>query len=229
MTASTAKRMCSRKRSTSRPTAICAIAPQMNTAVVSPPISTSEMLLTRSSTIFGSATDNVLNTSPAAQRDDDEKTEDGRRDGGRQRHVGRSAARGFVLRLVGNEPDIGGAGRDADDARHEEGAAPGQRGGEERGDPAASEMPRLPQTPLNAMRASAMGRALDHHRGADRMIDRGEDAEHEQRDGEHRQRRRQRRGDQRHAAADDRRRPSCCAGSNGRQASLPAARTSRRR
>jgi hypothetical protein len=34
--------------------------------VVSPPISTSEIPATRSSTIFGSETDSVLNTSPAA-------------------------------------------------------------------------------------------------------------------------------------------------------------------
>ena len=43
---------------------------------------------------------------------------------------------------------------------------------------------------------AAMGRALDHHGGADRMIDRGKDAENEQRDGEPDQRRRQRRADQ---------------------------------
>src|SRR5271155_3812411 len=65
MAANTANRMCNRKRSTSRPTANCVIAPQMKTAVVRPPISTSEILLTRSSTIFGRATDSVLNTSPA--------------------------------------------------------------------------------------------------------------------------------------------------------------------
>ena len=66
MTALMANRMCSGKRSTSRPTVICASAPHRNTAVVKPPTSTSEMPPpTRSSTIFGSATEMVLKTSPA--------------------------------------------------------------------------------------------------------------------------------------------------------------------
>ena len=53
-------------RSTSRPTVICATAPHKNTAVVRPPTSTSEIPLPiRSSTIFGSATEIVLNTTPA--------------------------------------------------------------------------------------------------------------------------------------------------------------------
>ena len=42
-------------------------------------------------------------------------------------------------------------------------------------------------------RAPARGRLLDQHRDADRMIDRGEHAEREQRDRQHDQVRRQRR------------------------------------
>ena len=68
--------------------------------------------------------------------------------------------------------------------------------------PAASEMPMIAADAVERHGAAAMGRALDHHRRADRMIDRREDAEREQRDGEHCERRRQRGSDQRDPAAD---------------------------
>src|ERR1700683_3399159 len=60
-----ANKMCTGKRSTRRPTVSCAIAPQIKTAVVSPPTASSEMPEIRSSTIFGNATDSVLKTNPA--------------------------------------------------------------------------------------------------------------------------------------------------------------------
>jgi len=50
--------------------------------------------------------------------------------------------------------------------------------------PAASETPMLPQTPLKAS-VRPVGRSRQHDRGADRMIDRGEHAEREQRNREH--------------------------------------------
>ena len=52
--------------------------------------------------------------------------------------------------------------------------------------PAATATPRLPQTPLQSERPPAIGRRRHHDRGADRMIDRGEHAEREQRDAEQR-------------------------------------------
>src|SRR5579863_9527993 len=65
MMAAAANKTCTGKRSTKRPTVSCAIAPQMKTAVVNPPTATSEILEIRSSTIFGKATESVLNTNPA--------------------------------------------------------------------------------------------------------------------------------------------------------------------
>ena len=153
MTALMANRMCSGKRSTSRPTVICATAPHRNTAVVRPPTATSEMPLpTRSSTILGSDIEMVLKTSPALSATTTNSPKIIAADVSDSDDVGRGAARRGVSRFfIGNEPEIDRAGHNADQ--------PGTRKAPRQDNaavsaavmPAASETPRLPQTPLNAM------------------------------------------------------------------------------
>src|ERR1700733_12004052 len=117
MTASAAKRMCSGKRSTSRPTVICAMAPHRNTAVVRPPTASSEISLpTRSSTIFGSETEIVLNTKPALNATMTKRANS-------VTAIGNGSDTSAV---VENEPRIDQAGGDADHARHQKCAAPGE-------------------------------------------------------------------------------------------------------
>ena len=138
-----------------------------------------------------------------AERDDDEQSENRRGEHRRQRDVGRLRARGRVaFLLLRNEPQIDRAGRDADHAGNEKGAAPGQRRRQRRRDPGRKRDAEIAADAVKGERAAALGGFLDDHRGADRMIDGGEYAERKQRKAEHVKRRRESRGDQRHAAAD---------------------------
>ena len=68
--------------------------------------------------------------------------------------------------------------------------------------PAASDDADIAADAVEGERAAAVGRGRDHDRGADRMIDRGEHAEREQRDRERDEIRRQRRRGAAQAAAD---------------------------
>ena len=143
---------------------------------------------------------------PGAERDHHKEAENRCGDWRRKGNVGRRAARGRVSPLVGNHPEIGDAGGDADQARHEEGAAPGERRGQGGGDAGCERDAEIAADAVEGERAAALGRVLDEHRGAHRMIDGGKDAEREQCHSECVERRREGGADQRQSAADIERR-----------------------
>ena len=120
----------------------------------------------------------------------------------RQPHVRRGAAAGGELAVVRHHHEIGDAGRDADHGRNEERAAPADPCGQRRGDAGGERHADIAADAVEGERAAAVGRGRDHDRGADRMIDRGEHAEREQRDRERDEVRRQRRGGAAQPAAD---------------------------
>ena len=184
MTAPMANRMCSGKRSTRRPTVICATAPHRNTAVVRPPT------MTQRDAVADALVDDLrqrdrhgVEDQAGAERDHDEQAEDHRRGRLGQRDVGRGAALGRVRALSsGTSQIIDDAGRDADHARHQESAAPGERRGQRRGDAGGERHAEIAADAVERHGAAALGGVFQNHRGADRMIDRGEHAEREQRD-----------------------------------------------
>ena len=147
----------------------------------------------------------------------------------RQPHLRRGAAAGLLVRSSGTMHEIGDAGRDADHGRNEERAAPADPRGQDRGDAGGERHAEIAADAVEGERAAAVGRGRDHDRGADRMIDRGEHAEREQRDRERNEVRRQRRGGAGSGRSRCRTPPSCSGGSSGRRASPPAARRCRRR
>ena len=120
----------------------------------------------------------------------------------RQPHVRRGAAAGGELAVVRHHHEIGDPGRDADHGRHQERAAPADPCGQRRGDAGGERDADIAADAVEGERAAAVGRGRDHDRGADRMIDRGEHAEREQRDRERDEIRRQRRRGAAQAAAD---------------------------
>ena len=137
------------------------------------------------------------------ERDHDEQAEHGRGDPGREPHVRRrGVALDRLVVIVGNEPKIDDAGQDTDHRRNDEGAAPSDHRCQHGGDAGRERDAEIAAHAVEGERAAARGRLLDQHRGADRMIDRGEHAERRQRDRQRDQVRRQRRADQRHAAAE---------------------------
>ena len=130
---------------------ICATAPHKNTAVVRPPTATSEIPLpTRSSTIFGNATAMVLNTRPAlsATTTKSPKT--------MAATVADRATSGALEREAVCRVSSGTSQRKTTPVAMQ--TAPGTTKAPRQDNaavsaaviPAASDTPRLPQTPLNA-------------------------------------------------------------------------------
>src|SRR6516165_3912675 len=170
----TAKRMWGGNFSTSRPTAIWASAPHMNTAVAKPPTSTSGTSEpSRSSTIFGSA----------------------------ERDVGHRATACSFSFFVRDETQIDDRARDADEPRHQEGRAPSQACKQRRRRAGGERRAEIAAYAVEGKRAAAQGRVLDQHRSADRMVDCREHTERRERNGEHHEIRRESRRHQRKAAA----------------------------
>ena len=131
--------------------------------------------------------------------------------------------------LVAPRDRVGDADRDRDDARHDEGDAPAaivdQIAGDQRG---ARDAEIAPHAVHRQPHAGVLP-FLRHHREADRMIDRGEHADHEQADADLQRRLREPGRDRRRARCRRRTRPSCPRGSICRRASRPDRRTRRRR
>ena len=120
----------------------------------------------------------------------------------RQPHVRRGAAAGGMLAVVRHHHEIGDTGRDADHGRHQERAAPADPSGQSRGDAGGERDADIAANAIEGERPAAVDRGRDHDRGADRMIDRGEHAEREQRDRERDEVRRERRRGATQPAAD---------------------------
>ena len=120
----------------------------------------------------------------------------------RQPHVRRRASPGGELAVVRHHHEIGDPGRDADHGRHQERAAPAEPCGQARRDAGGERDADIAADAVEGERAAAVGRGRHHDRGADRMIDRGEHAEREQRNRERNEVRRQRRRGAAQAAAD---------------------------
>ena len=120
----------------------------------------------------------------------------------RQPNVGRGAAPGGELAVVRHHHEIGDPGRDADHGRHQERAAPADPCGQRRGDAGGKRDADIAADAVEGERPPAIDRGSDHDGGADRMIDRGEHAEREQRDGERDEIRRERRRGAAQPAAD---------------------------
>ncbi len=136
-----------------------------------------------------------------AERDHDEQAEDARRQGGAERNIGYRAAACVLSFFVRDEPQIDDGGDDADHARHQEGCAPSQAGDERRCRAGGERCAEIAANAVEGERAAAHGRVLDQHGGADGMVDRREQAERRERNGEHDEIRREASRHERKAAA----------------------------
>ncbi len=136
-----------------------------------------------------------------AKRDDHEQAEDAGGEPGRERDLGDLLAASGRVPFVRDEARIDDGGDEAEHARDREGGAPAQRRHQRGGDASGERRADIAAYAVEGERAAARGRLLDQHGSADRMVDRREHPEREQRDREHNQVRRRRRGQQRQPAA----------------------------
>jgi len=102
-----------------------------------------------------------------------------------ERHFrGVRALRDFIPALVCRS-EIGNADRHADDRRQGERRSPAERSGDGRCQPGCKRHAKIAVHPVACEIATAVAGVRDQDRNSDRMIDRCEDAEHEQRDRKH--------------------------------------------